>query len=577
MPKFNLKINNQNVPIPDTVRLNKTLLSIDNISTRGVRFSNVFNVPYSNEVNEILEYPSDLNGDSLAFETSHTYSLESNNAVVSTGTVLVKQFSRKKGIRIQLVEGFNFWNSLGSAKMNDLDLARFDYVFNTANIETLRANTGVLISANHDSSGKGINTPYDNDLYNRPMYRHKGLLDEILVQYGYTYNNELFDSSLLDRMGELSNSDRFLVSDYKRSYSNVVVDGVFSLSNGVLSFSKAGNTTVSGDNIINSTIKTSYSLKGWVISSSDTYLSFISGSIKESVFIPQGRTFINFNSSKLEINRSTYIYSESPITLESVDFRSVIDEGDIFDITNIISIQGYLALCDLNLPNRTVKSFIKNLMSICFIDLNIDELTKEVSLVNLNDIINTSNTTDVSDININDLTIKSGNMYAQLNEMKYDNDEDVGVFLGSHFFKVDNKSAKEKGVFMSISEYSASKEELINGYSAISFSLYDNVENKRSSVKNRIVYFENGGIMFNAVFSPLSMRNIHDRSYFSFIEATKRERSIPLEVYLNIEEYNQLNNKPIIFVEQLSSTYLVLSVNSFDNRGLCRLDVLKYN
>ena len=162
--------------------------------------------------------------------------------------------------------------------------------------------------------------------------------------------------------------------------------------------------------------------------------------------------------------------------------------------------------------------------------------------------------------------------------MQYANDEDINPNLGTAFFTVENKAAQESKIFLDIPEYSASNELSVSGENIIVCSIYNVTENKRSAIKDRIVYFESTGAFgFNAVFNLISFQRIFSDVYAEFIEATKRERGANINAYITKLQFSQLSEFPIVYIDSFKSHFLISSISGFDQKQPATLTAVKYN
>jgi len=137
---YRLTINDEDVELDGktSILLSKKLFDLEDISERGIKFTNAFTLPATNLNDALLGYPSRLASNNLAFENNQPYILHDENNIVSVGSVVIKSYDEKKGIKIQLAEGYNFWSVAGKTLLQDLILHDHDFAFTTANMNTLK-------------------------------------------------------------------------------------------------------------------------------------------------------------------------------------------------------------------------------------------------------------------------------------------------------------------------------------------------------------------------------------------------------------------------------------------------------
>ena len=140
---YRLFIQGEEVELSEKTRVNisRKIFDLSNLSARGVRFTNAFTLPVTSKNLRITGNPQVLSSNNKAFEQTSDYQLVDNNAVVSAGKVIVKNFDEKKGVKIQLSEGVDFWDSVAGLRLKDIKLDNFDFVFN----ESLKSNEVFIV------------------------------------------------------------------------------------------------------------------------------------------------------------------------------------------------------------------------------------------------------------------------------------------------------------------------------------------------------------------------------------------------------------------------------------------------
>ena len=579
---FKLLIDNEEAELntKSVITLNKLLLDLDDISLRGINFTNSITLPLTTKNDRLTGYPSRLSSNNLAFEVRKEYILFDSQTILSRGNVIVKSFEEKAGIKIQLAEGSDFWNVAGSKLLNDLVIHANDFTFNATNMDALKAkSTSVFLVALHCATDPTINTALTNYTYTRPCYNFKSILDKIILELGYEvdYTDVLTKTDLID-LGCLSNTEKFFVSDYKVRFENINQNGNINYTSASSIFTKVGNVTQSGSTLTNATYKTSYVVKGFINSLVNTQILFEANGNTEVITINRGRSFINFRTDEIEISSSFVINFPTLINLEDVYIYSAINEPDIFAVEEAIDITGFLVLADYNLPQHTYKQFIKNLIKINFLDFTIDENKKKITFRYMPEIINTNNVVDFSSKVERYFEVNSGSIYGQLSVFKYNNDDDINENTGTAYISINNENAQEIKEIIAINEYSASREINVSTNNIIVVNIYNISENSRQSIKNRIIFFEETGTFgFNAVFSRIAWQQLYSKHYVDFVEATKRERVINFDAYINYLDFRTLQRNPVIYVQSLQSNFLVTDIQGFQRNEKCTLKCIKYN
>lgn len=593
---FNLSINSEQVELSDRSRmqLSRLVFDLKDISKRGITISNSIVLPFSKKNDRLLGFPSRLNSNNDSFEVNQTYTLTIQDNIVSTGDIVIKEFDEKKGIKIQLAEGYGFWTKVSKLKLNDLDLFEFDVDFSTASFNNLSVKTdSPFLWALDLSSGDESETVFNNLLYSRPHYRYRIILSKIIEQAGFQVDyKDIFNQTKINDIGFLSHSDDFSVTDYKRHWEGVAIPkGDIDQSTGLLEFSLAGNVALSGNNLVNQLYSTSYVIKGVVnskLKTSITVTSIGSEITTQTVSVPKGISNINFRTSELEINNNTVFSIGEDVVFENVRIYSHINESDIIEVEDTWKGNGqnsildsFQILTDYNLPSMTQGVFFKEIIKMLFLKVDIDVLKRVVSLDSFSDVLNTNNAIDLTGKAMRFPPYSSGKSFGQLNLLSYNNDDAISNELGRASFNINNENAKPTKSFIKIEEFSASKETIVIGNTTIDVPIYTlpsaTIEAARQSVGNRIVLFKTGiGIPFTATFAGIGWNVLFNSHYIKLIDSIERERVMNVSVLLSFLNFKKLRKKPIIFIGELQSYFLVLKVSGFEEGKFTKISIAKF-
>lgn len=572
------------------IQLSRLILDLEDISKRGIVFSNTIRLPFSAKNDKVCGYPSRLSSNNQAFEVNQTYLLFYKDTILSTGSVVLKECDVKEGITIQLAEGYSFWSQIGKSLMIDLNLFSYDFVFNNANLIALEPKTSsIWLNAYADWTNEPI-IHAGEDCFIRPFYRYRLLINEIVEQAGYTLDEtNLTDLTNYDNIGLSSNGPKFFVTDLKRRFQDeTIAAGNIDISVGSSEFFYAsGSTTLATDTLTNNDYKTSYALKGWVVSNFETSIVFqyTLGAItkSETLIIPIGRTYLSFRTDEIGIGSDTILILANEVTFEDVRIYSCVNESDIFAVEGAFEgpshtaiFDGWQVLSDQNLPDQTQATFFKNLLKMLFLKCDINEQKKEIKLSYFPDILSTNNAFDLTGKIVKDPPLTSGSTYGRLNIMQYVNDVEIDPALGAAYFSVQSENAQPKKDFLTIPEFSASRE-FTNGENSIFELVYDTVNLKRNVIKDRIVEFNPGvSIDYTANLAGVSMQRLYSANYVDFIESTKRERVLSAKVLLNYNDFRTLSNKPIIYDGNLQSYFLVTEISGWEVGEFTNIKLIKF-
>lgn len=588
---YRLFVNGEEIEMSyDTkISVSRKIFDLSDISVRGVQFTNAFTIPVTAKNLRLTGNPQVLSSNNNAFEKTVPYALEDNTSLVSSGQLIVKEFDEKKGIKVQLSEGADFWGLIEGLELKDLVLDAFDFEFTNANMDakiTLASND-IFVTALHNAGD-----PDDTALvsYNktRPFFRFRPILDAIASRAGYTinYNNVLTDTEL-NLVGCASNADRFVFSDFRLRFQQQVFLGQLDLPSGVSEFD-LGHVTVSGNQMTNTLYKTSYVLKGTFTASVPSTVRFVFNDRVESFLIPIGTTTQNFISDESEIGSTLIIETSENVFLENVLLYTHITETEIFDVDqDFTAVFGFFVLSDYNLPEITCKDFMKIVMKMFFLNVTTDNLKREIEFTRFVDALNTNNVVNLSNGVVRNNSWSTGEVYGKINYLAYANDENVDVDLGRATFLVENINAPEINDFITIDDFSASEQTLIDGETVVSYNIYPppppvtdpptEPDISRDSLKDRIVFFnQTGDFGINATFFEISFNRLYSNHYFQFVENTIRERVITFKAFLTFQEFSDIQRRPLILEPDLGGLYLVTDIEGYTEDGLTTLKCVKY-
>ncbi len=572
---FRLIISNEEAGLSTKVKiqLSKSLFTVGNIAQRGVKFSNVFTLPYTDANNRALGYPSRLKSNNRAFKSTAPYVLLGGGGIVSRGSVTVKSFDVKKGIKIQLTEGQSFWGRAGGLKLNDLDLWDHAFIYNSNNNHPPKSPENVFVFGRVSSAYNGASE------IKRPCVYFRGVLEAIATSLGYSidYGSSIGDSDI-NSLGCLSNATGFYVCSARAKFN-----GGFE---GLLNFE--GTVVYRGDfaefnktELVGKTVQCSYVFKGWAECPSVTEVTFNYNGRKQSLWLPSGRSFVNFKTDAVKKDTSITITLGGLVKLDEVSvftlisekdlIKSRVTEGETVDIGTASNIDRFLVPADYNMPVQTCKRFVSILAALNFLDFQVDEIKKVVKVVQLGGSLNRGNSIDLSGRVSLPVSYAPGRLFAKLNTMTYGNDTSLPPSLGSGDFFVDDDGAKGSAPFINVTEYSASEEvgPLLHA------PIYDVGKVERASLKERIAYIPDGA--YPAVsFSQISMKSIYSKYYSVWVLATQRGLATTLTVDLTFLQFKRLQHNPVFYVSGLSSYFIAVGITGFDGRKPCKIKAVRH-
>jgi hypothetical protein len=206
----------ENTVIAQTYSVN----AIGDISTRQGGFSNAFDLPLTDRNAEILGFPQDVNTSDRSPYLKVDADLIDIGAVIATGYIKIKSVEKGK-VKCNFFSGNSNWFSLiKDKKMTDLDLFRFNHVWDDVVQAASITNEGSdgYIYPLIDYGAFGSNTTLDantDEMF--PASYVSIVLKQIFFDIGWKAEGELLDDPLFQQMilpfsaKELVHSERFVL------------------------------------------------------------------------------------------------------------------------------------------------------------------------------------------------------------------------------------------------------------------------------------------------------------------------------------------------------------------------------
>jgi len=209
-------INGQLIESIDTdIALTLSSFKIDSLGTRKGSFSNIFDLPKTNS-NKLLFENSEL----VTSVTSIPYQLNPcqifvDGQLIVDGSAVIRE--TKENYRIFISAGnSDFFKSIGSLKIKDVELSEFDHDYNIDEVRIRRESETGFLYPNIDyglfekiSLNDWENTTIDNrEKFFQPSMFIKTILEKAFVQLGYNLKGdllvtEMFNSGILLCRGAL--------------------------------------------------------------------------------------------------------------------------------------------------------------------------------------------------------------------------------------------------------------------------------------------------------------------------------------------------------------------------------------
>ena len=192
-----LFINGQLIDSLETeIALTLSSFKLNSLGTRKGSYSNVFELPKTNANKLLLE-----NCDIVTSLTNIPY--QSNDCEIFvdgikivSGTAIIRE--TKDNYKLFISAGnSDFFKSIGSLKLKDIDLTEFDHTYNLQDVPPLRESTEGFVYPNIDygffeqiNLGSGV-MPLN---YFQPSMFIKTIIDKAIIGLNYTLTGDLLDS-----------------------------------------------------------------------------------------------------------------------------------------------------------------------------------------------------------------------------------------------------------------------------------------------------------------------------------------------------------------------------------------------
>lgn len=187
--------------IETEIALTVSSFKLDSLGTRKGSYSNVFDLPKTN-VNKLLFENCDI----VTSVTSIPYQLNTcqiyvDGQLIVNGSAIIRE--TKENYKVFISAGnSDFFKSIASLKIKDVNLSEFDHINNFTNIRTRRETTEGFVYPNIDYGFwefADLNTWNTGTVANRHQYFQpsmyvKSIIENAGIDLGYTIKGDLLDS-----------------------------------------------------------------------------------------------------------------------------------------------------------------------------------------------------------------------------------------------------------------------------------------------------------------------------------------------------------------------------------------------
>lgn len=199
-----LYINNQLIESIDTeIALTLSSFKFDSLGTRKGSYSNVFDLPKTNQTRQIFENCELVTSLTTIPYQKNTCKIIIDGQVIVDGSAIIRE--TKENYKVFISAGnSDFFKLIGTLKIKDVDLSEFDHTYNIDEvIERRESDTGFLYpNIDYGLFEKiSLNTWENTTIQNREKYFQpsmwiKTILEKSFIELGYTLSGDLIASQM---------------------------------------------------------------------------------------------------------------------------------------------------------------------------------------------------------------------------------------------------------------------------------------------------------------------------------------------------------------------------------------------
>ena len=561
-----LEVNGYNVDLGNTIiSISRAAIDVNNLSVKKIDFTNRFNLPKTQNNNQIFGSPYLVNSDNDNLDRTFPAKLI-DQFFLFNGKGFLKELSNK--FKFQLAEkSKEFFNALNE-NINKLDFESDDFTYNTTSYNNLKLVSSSIwvwsvISQHEDKLlAKTLFETGDAKLkFTRPLFSFKTILEKIFDSQQWSLN---YDEELIDCLAITSNAKHFFVTSYQKTLNGlIVVSGSQNLT-GLDTYDFSNNVALTSTTIDIYNTKTAFRLRGGISANSEMKITIRStiGSdvVNEEFYINEETTEIDITTDEFSSdtgNNSIEILFDGvgPITFENLLLYTIIEEAELgnFDDNNLLD---YRVKVYDNLPDIRQIDIFKDAVLIVNGIIKPDSLNKSITIQSLKYLskLNSYDWSAKFDKGSGILSAQFEN-YAKTNYLIYDNDDTIDPIIGKSFFQVDNDSLKDTYNAIEL-RYSASREVTINNYIMADMNIYSDTE-RLNELNNRLLYVYNDptNTFTIARFNQIDWRNLKENYFSDFFSSLYRARILTGKMKLNKLDVLGFDFLKLIYIDDYKSYF----------------------
>lgn len=568
------------------IAISRSAIDIDNLSLKKIDITNSFDLPKTQNNNQIFNSPYIINSNNRGLDRAYPAKLI-DQFFIFNGKGFLKELADT--YKFQLAEkSKEFFNDL-SQEIKKLNFEADDFQYNTTSYNNLKLLSSSVfvwsIICQHEKklTDKTLFASGDAKLkFTRPLFRFKTILDKIFTSRGWTLE---YDEELLDQIAITSNAEHFFVTSYQKTLSGeIIISGTHVLDD-LDTVDYSYNVYLSNTNFNVWNIKTAVRLRGQISCTAQIKITVKANNgtdvTSEEFYINQDTTEIDITTSEFESDTGNNLISiefegSGSITFYNTLLYTIIEEQNLGNFDDNELLQYYVKAYD-NLPEIDQLEIFKDALILTNGIIKPDSLNSKIIIKSLK---NTSRLKSYDwSKKINEKSEKITPLfgsYGRTNYLQYDNDETIDSIIGRNYFQINNDSLKETHIAIEM-RYSASREVTINGYIMADMNIYSDTE-RLNELNHRLLYVYNDPTDSFTVarFSQLDWTNLKANYYDKFFDSLYRPRIITVEMNLNKLDVLGFDFLKLVYIEYFKSYFYVLSIDDFVPNELTKVKLLKF-
>ena len=578
-----LFIDDVEIEIGDAIiAITKQAYGFSNLSVRNISRSNQFSTPKAQATTDLLESPDRLDTDSNNYDKKYK-ALYIDDDILLNGSAILKNTIDK--YTWQLIDKANLlFKGMSESIRRIGDVDQYDFVFEQASYTNLiikNDNFWVWTINNqhveNDPNKTRLQAGNSGLEYSRPGFDMNFIIDQSLAELGWKMTD--LTSEAEANLTFISNAKTFCITSYEKIYDNDT--GIGDLT--VFNFNE-GNTFTGTDTIDIEDITSTFRLRGFITVTADTTILFngvdqVGDIICDQFNLPIGRQFYDLTTKEFKTDSpriEVTISATGTFVFEDVRLYTLIEE-EFFTNLGSNPLLDYRVKTYDNLPDISQLELFRTFWTMLGVYFTPDSFTQTLNAFFIKD-LNEFQSIDWSDKFIKNSETISNTIgsYSQINDLKYNNDEEVASDLGSDVFEINNENIKNRSDAITL-PFGASFDTILDAFDMADLKIYNdaNREVYDNDLSERILfYYEDTGVSYSK-FIDLDWKNLRSKYYSGLFDSLNRTRVIQADFNLTKLDVISFDFTKLVYIEEFQSYFYVLPISQFRSNRKTKVTLLQ--